>query len=49
MLLELINVNNLEYHRPICMTCQHFIKCPGKQPNCKEYLEDEDDEYMMNA
>ena len=49
MLNELMIMNDLQYHRPICMRCQNFIKCPGKQPDCQEFLEEEDDEYMMNS
>lgn len=49
MLSELMYMNNLQYHKPICMTCQHFVKCPSKQPNCREYLEDEEDEHIMNT
>ena len=42
--LEVVNVNDLSLYRPICMSCQHFVECSGKQPNCKDYLKDEDDE-----
>ena len=49
MILELMNMNDLTKYKPICLSCQFFVECPGKQPDCIEYLEDTVDEHMMNA